>query len=213
MPKYTVKRKQYPKRDLYAKKIYKIEKRINKIQRRMEVKFCHLSYANVVNFNGTVLSVMNNITNGTADSNQRIGDKINVKRFRLNYAVSESTSVANFGPFYARLVVYVDKENNLTLANSILPGAGSNTATISQFDWDLARNVTILKDKKFALSTSRPTHIGGFTINMKDLPVQYDSSTSIVLKNDIKVLWISDTDTAINLPTVKHFLRVEYFDS
>lgn len=215
MPKYTVRRKQYPKRDSYAKKIYKMEKKVNKMSKRMEVKFASLQFDNTVNNSGTVTSLLNAITQGTSDSNQRVGDKIRIKRFSVNHSITENVGVGNFGPIYGRLILFVDKEVNLTLASDILTNTGSVLAPLGLYQWDNSINYKILKDKKFALNTTTgATRIGSFKVNFKnDLPVQFDAGTSALIRNDVKMLVISDTIVGTSLPTIRYTVRVEYYDS
>jgi len=214
MPKYTMKKKPYKKQYSYAKKIYAIEKKVNKLNKRMEVKFATIQFDNVVNNNGTISSLLNAISQGTSDSGQRIGDKIRLKKIHVNYYVTENTSVANFGPVYARMILYLDREVNLTLASDVITNSGSPMAPLGQKNWDLSTNQKWYKDKKFALNTSTgATHIGSFSVNFKDLPVFFDAGTSALVKNDLKMLVISSELSASNIPTMRYTARIEYFDS
>lgn len=212
MPRRTYKWKPQ-KIAVLPKRVKALEKKVYKIQKRVEPKYIALVATQAHNFNGTIFSQLNTISQGTSDTAQRIGDRINLKSIKVNYEVKENTGVGSFGATFVRLIVFIDKEVNLTLGADILTNTGTGFAPIGHYQWDNSRNFMILKDKKFALCTSKPNYVGSFKVNLKDIPVQFDGGTTTILKNDLKIMWIADTNLGTDNPTCLHSSRIEYYDS
>lgn len=173
----------------------------------------------------TFNTFMSNLTEGSADG-KRTGGQVTVKSFRLRVFVYPKTPLTDIAPTTQRIMLYIDKEPN---------GVAQNiTGLLSTNNWYANTNASgfgrfkVLRDVYYhttgtintatqAINHPVSRHIYDWYFKFpKGLKVKYNSNNAgletDVQKNNICLMTLGDTASAVNTSAFIQIYRVRYFD-
>jgi len=186
------------------------------LRRQAELKY-HANTSSGMNLTNTATFLpMNQIAEGTTYTT-RDGVKINMSKFEIRYElVTNDSGVARQG---VRLLLVIDKHttNGITLSENDLFGATSQPilSSISVIN-NAEKRFTILMDKTYALGKSTsygaPSSVlGKFSVNLKDLPVNFSGSSSTSVNTNAMYLVIASNCSA-DYPQIKYHTMLRFVD-
>lgn len=210
MPKKTMRKKSRSKKNTkVATKTY-VKKILHKTN---ETKYYELGATpGNVDFNGSLV-LLTGLSQGTTDS-QRIGDKINLRAFKIHYQLLVGDAYNTF-----RIIIFQWKPNTQlvtpTVAN-ILVGTtvGTVNAPLANYVWDYQNQFIVLYDKLHvldALNMSTKAYRKTVKLKFAKKTIEYYAA-STAASNHLYMLCISDSGAAAH-PTIQYQTRVMYDDS
>lgn len=186
--------KRYRRRRTFKRKRRRISNAVkryvsSKLKRSLETKHVSNSSSSTAVPNVQIDTQITDIPQGTQET-RRVGNLVRVTGFygRFQMVGTDATNII-------RIIMYIPKDPTATIT-------GANTYGL--LDPDIA---TVLYDKVHTTTLNGP-NTKVFTIAKKfrgaGLPVQFNSSTTTdVLKNNIKMLFVSDSG-AVSHPTLSY---------
>lgn len=218
------------RRRRFKKKGYGLAKRVKKLEiiRKIttELKFIDISASVPVqaDYNGVLYQNIAGIVQGTSDV-ARIGDRIFMKSIevRCNY-----TNNSVFG-YIVRTLIVLDTESHGTLATvgGILGAIGSRLSTMSFPDRNTRYRFRILADHttvmnpSIAYNSGTPELVGNFTtahwhkflkLNRSCEFIANNGDYTDIGKNNIYLVFISNTTNALGAPYVDFESRIRFTD-
>lgn len=141
----------------------------------------------------------------------RVGDSIKLTHLRILGSVEYDAALG--GQQNVRVLLINKPAATVLTVDAMLEQAGTAAATLSQFDWTNNQYFKVLWDRRFAMYNDKEIH--NFKIDRKmNLHVKWKTIANDVVKNQLLLLFISDTDPAApNFPGAKFVSRVEYVDN
>lgn len=145
-------------------------------------------------YNGTIVSLNGGITQGVADG-QRTGDSIKMKELTIRGAVKVDTTVPG-GVDVGRLIIYIDKQNDITSGGNLLNTVGSAASVFSPKNDDKYYDTKIIFDRKFNMTTVQNTQFTFSKVIRLNKHVKYNNTTNAIENNALKLLWITQQPAA-----------------
>lgn len=167
-----------------------------KLADAVNIEYKDSEYAAVVspNWNGTIISLCNTITQGVGNA-QRVGDSLKMQRLTVRGYCNNTSAVANVE--YMRLIVFIDKAMTIATVADLLETAGSTYVSLSPKNDQTKYNSIVLYDQPFKMIKGTVNEIITFEINLPiDLHVNYSTASPNVRTNDLKVAFIGQTAAA-----------------
>lgn len=156
-------------------------------------------------YNGTLVSLLNGLSNGTLDT-QRVGDSIKLQNLTLRMYFGRVTADS-----IIRVIVLQDPQNKLSSATDILQAAGSVFSVLSPKNYDKRFQSKILLDQVIALDTDTTLIKKDYVIPL-NWHCQFQAGGTTINSGDLKMLIISNLVTS-NLPTAAWYSRVTFTDN
>lgn len=144
------------------------------------------STGDTANFNGTIFNIFQP-AQGTA-VNQRSGDSVKMKNltFRGQLVIGGTNELV-------RIIIFIDKENSISGANTLIQGTGTTIAVLGNKIQDNKYDSRILWDKTFNM-TSANTPMKEFKIKLKlDSHVNFNAGTTTVANGALKMALIGQS--------------------
>lgn len=200
--------------------IKKLVKKVNKLYKGIETKHYNISGLGALPDNNPTLAIRPypNITQGLTDYGSRIGDKITVKYVRFK---SQWELGAGYTGRAGRIVAVIYKENPDALGGStvnqvwnfVMDSAYANSVNVvnSGKDYDNRGNFTIVYDQKRSFNPDVATLSKTFQwdvnikIPLRHQQVQYIGGGTTVVKNELFIFLLQDTDTGLSINYVSEF--------
>lgn len=155
-------------------------------------------------------NILNQIAQGTSD-NQRIGDKIFVKKLLLRLRVHNNPSGSDSAA--VRIIVFKWLDNTAPSISDLLPSVISTATLASPLTWDTMSKRVVYMDEIFQMSAQ--SNCPSFnkyltkTIRWTDpLKVTYSSVTTTPYTASLYCVVLSDQST--NYPTYELNSRIQY---
>lgn len=202
--------------------------KVNKIARAVrlqkpELKYYDLSLSVNPDYNGTIVNLMNSITQGDTQ-NQRNGSKIRLHSIQFKGIMTGNVAANAVSQVVRFMIVLGNNENttNLTVPN-LLQVTGTVNTPYSPYNWDQRSKYTIMKDMTkivpageavgAATTTNispgyKPTYIKMYKRLNK--VVTFNAATINVINHGLYYCFVSDS--AASLPQVNGYFRVTYTD-
>jgi len=212
--KYVKRRRSFKKRST----IKKLVKKVNKLYRGIETKHYNISGLGALPDNNPTLAIRPypSITQGLTDFGSRIGDKITVKYLRFKSTWEIGPAAGKVG----RIVAFIMKDNSdgiasawSTVWNLYSESAYANSINVvnAGTDYDNKRNFVTLYDQKRVFnpqqSTLNQSYVWDFNIKIptKCQNVQYIGASTTVVKNELFIALLQDTDSGMAINYVSEF--------
>lgn len=199
----------------YAKKastkLVKTIKRVAKqtMQKATEWKFTY----GTGNYNtSTTLSIyqLNSlITVGTADFNNRIGDKYHIKAGQIGFNVSNADPTN-----ILRMVVFQWNDIDVPVPSSLFEDSSTIGMLLGSFNGDSLRSkgLHIILDKHLALNTYNPNYTVRVKLNMKGCkPCCMNGGSATVGNGNIYIAFLSDSSLTAH-PIIQYAFKFNYID-
>lgn len=207
-----MKRKFLGKKKTFKRQKIATKKYVNfKLAKTVETKYVDT----VVNLNPDQSYSMNRITNisqGTADAAQRVGDRINLRKlfFDLEFNAADVTN-------QFRLIIIMWKVNSayrVPQDGDILAHITTNLDHLhSHFNWDNRDQFRVLYNKTFSLCSSSPTQCKNMRkkISLKGKHIEFTAAGTDAV-NHIYFYIVSDSGATPH-PTMQGYFRITYKDA
>lgn len=207
------------------------DRQITRIVRKLnatkpETKWAEYSATLAPDYNGSLVSFNVGLTQGTGDFGNRVGDSLTMKglRLRLNaYWNAAATTVYRIIVFQ-----YLEDPDGATSSASITnlllhsTQVGTNLAPFAPYDHDNRTSFKVWHDKVYSHSpltlTSTNTNPGQarpheidirFKEGSKFAKVKYYAAGTTTTHNELFMLIISDSATALSVPYVGHLYYID----
>lgn len=212
--KKSFRRKSYKRKST----LKKLTRKVNKLYRGIETKHYNISGLGALPDNNPTLAIRPypSITQGLTDFGSRIGDKITVKYMKFKSTWEFGSAFGKIG----RIVAFIMKDNSDGIASSwstvwnlYSESAYANSVNIvnAGVDYDNKKNFVTLYDEKRAFNPQQDTlaqsYIWDFTIKIpaKCQNVQYIGASTTVVRNELFIALIQDTDSGMSINYVTEF--------
>lgn len=196
------------------------DKAIKKIQRKLkkfpdpEKKYTSgtATYTgDQASYDGAIVDITDGISQGTADSNQRIGDKIHAKYLDLRGHVTPNSNTVR--AVFCFMVVKVKDGSTLSALSSIWDATGSPSAVAGMQKWDTMNEYKILYYKRIPiLATYEGAKLFSKRIKL-NFPIEYASASTTTDRNSLYlVAWSDQLGTGSYAPGAIVGYRLVYDD-
>lgn len=215
MPYYRKRkfRKKYPSRRRYRRRYrrYGSTRRIAIRAMRMskpEYKFTSVSADIVPDWNGSLYD-LNNLSQGITDTT-RVGDSIYMCKCTLRMQIEIGNPLV---PVVLRVIMFFDTQDKISTVTDYLSSAGNVYGVVAYKNQDNKYMTKTLYDRSFPLSSNGKDN---FTVRAI-VPVhkysQYNQTVTSPVTGNLKLLFISNTNTAGAHPQVVWTTMLSYTDS
>jgi len=158
-----------------------------------------------LDFNGAIDANLAVIPQGS-DVNEREGDSIKIK----NMTFEGAFTVGSAGPEIVRMIVFIDKQNEINSVADYLEATGNAVAVFSNKNQNLKFNSNVLLDRKFTLSSQTPIHRFKNVIKINK-HMHFVAGATTATNNYIKLLVIGQY--AANGATITYHSHITYIDN
>lgn len=150
-------------------------------------------------FDGAIVDITDNISQGTADSNQRIGDKIHAKYLDIRGHVTPNSSTVR--AVFCFMVVKVKDGSTLSALSSIWDSTGSSSAVAGMQKWDTFNQYKVLYYKRIPiLATYEGAKLFSKRIKL-NFPIEYSAAGTTTDRNSLfLVAWSDQASTGSFAP-------------
>lgn len=197
---------------IYGAAAAQLWKDVHKLKSMLNVEYKE-NYASLtstsVDFAGAI-TTLNQISQGDADGT-RDGDSLKM----INLSIRGYTRINGIsGDVLSRIIIFLDPQNVITSPNEVLATVGSTLAPLSPKSYDNRFRTKILYDKVFKLDPNySPQQYFKFALAINK-HTQFNAGTTTITSNALKVLLISDVDSAASPKAKTSFTyRLTYVDN
>lgn len=188
-----------------ANKALHLARRVAKMV-NAEYKFFDVNEAAVqVNWSG-YLPGLCTPTQGLGDS-QREGDSIKMQNLVFRGTVQRAAADQEF-----RLIILIDKQAKVASLSDVLEVTGSVYSPISPKTYDRRFQTKILYDHRYYLTADKPTVDINLTIPIREHQ-QFSGGTTTPTTGKLLAIFVSNTNTLANEPTITYYSRCTYTDN
>jgi len=159
------------------------------------------------NYNGTVTSALCVPAQGTA-AQDRTGDSIKMKN--LTMRGEWLLNAAGAAQETVRIIIFIDKQNNITSGAQLLQAVGNANAVYSPKSNDNRYDTKFIIDKTYVLDSDNPIKKLDWVIKL-NLHQHFNTGTTTVDTNAIKIALF--TQSATNGAQFQYYSRVTYMDN
>lgn len=138
-------------------------------------------------------------------ANQREGDSIKMKNLTLRAEFAR-----NGVDELVRLIVFIDKENNMSIGSDVLKTTASSLGVFSPKNDNNRYDTKILYDKEFKITSNYPIVKIDKVIKI-DMHQHFSEGTTTGVNNVIKMLWIGQEQTTGT--NFSYYTRMTYIDN
>lgn len=180
---------------------------------RPEMKQTTLVLNHTPSYTGVLGAVIGgSVSQGTGDSNQRIGDTISLYDIQGMFHLGNTSTSA---PYTARILIVLDYDNEIISASEIIHSIGNSAAPDAMYTFDYyGKKYKLLWDKRISVGpgNTNPAGVVSFYHKFKvPYKTTFSNSTSTPVKNEIRYLVINDQATSTFVLTGN--IRVRYTDA
>lgn len=166
---------------------------------------------NIANNQGPIDTLGGNITQGTSALNERVGDSLKIKLFRMRTTLQWDPVVG--GVQRIRIIMFWKPEALALAGNQILDNYGTSTCTQSFIVWDNKPLIKPFFDRTYILTSEKQQVYINYKKRMEK-HVKFATGTANLKTNELAIYPFSDTGAgAGTFPTCNIKLQIEYLDN
>lgn len=139
--------------------------------------------------------------------NQRDGDSIKMQNLTFRATVQRAATDQEF-----RLILLIDKQAKVASLSDVLEVSGSVYSPISPKLYDRRFQTKILYDQRYFLTADSPTADINLTIPIREHQ-QFSGGTTTPTTGKLLAIFVSNTNTLANEPTITYYSRCTYTDN
>lgn len=139
---------------------------------------------------------------------QRTGDSIKLKTLTLRYVWERNP--AGINNEVCRIIVFLDKENNITSGAQYFANVGTVNAPLQCKNSDTKYDTKVLYDQLHYVDLYHPVTVKTMVINI-DEHCHFNLGSTVIDKNCLKIMFISQSPT--NGPQMTYSARTTYIDN
>lgn len=161
--------------------------------------------------NGQIVSLNSGIVQGTSDS-QRTGDSIKMKTLTLRGQLQAQTNLPG-GAELVRVIIFIDKQNEITTGGDLLNIIGSNMSVLSPKDDDKYYQTSFLYDRTFNMSLAQYPQKMFKTIIKLNKHVKYNNSTNAIENGALKLFYITQQTSSTGATHFQFQSKLTFMDN
>lgn len=115
------------------------------------------------------------------------------------YGIATAT-VGAFNPATVRVIIYVDKENTIPAANTLLQTTGTAASVLSTYLQLNRHKFTVLYDKIKLLGVNDPEMYFRISVNLKNRQMKYTSTTAASANGNVVKMCIISSNSGVTAP-------------
>lgn len=119
-----------------------------------------------------------------------------------------TTTVGAFNPSTVRVIVYLDKENTIPAASTLLQVTGSSPAVVSTFNQLNRHKFLVLYDKIRKLGVNDPEAYFKIGLNLKNRQMKYTSTTAASANGNVLKMCIISSNSGATAPNYTYSGRL-----
>lgn len=163
------------------------------------------------NNNGQIVSLNSGIVQGTGDS-QRTGDSIKMKTLTIRGQLQAQSNLPGAAEL-VRIIIFLDKQNEITTGAELLNIIGSNLSVLSPKDDDKYYQTSFLYDRTFNMSLNQyPQKIFKKIIKL-NTHVKYNNTNNDIENGALKLFYVTQQPVTTGATHLQFSSKLTFMDN